>query len=226
MPKRSLRKFSGILLCLAAALFLAALILPAGAEAYAAYSSSGSVTTYGIARSSGGYSTPYQTITQPAPPQPAPAPAPAPTPAPAPVPAPVPQTSTGSVTLNAQEKLLLELVNGERARRGLAPLRVTAQLTQLARLKSQDMINNHYFGHQSPVYGSSGDMLRSAGISFSMAAENIGVGGNVRTIFNAFMDSSGHRNKIVDSRYTQTGIGIIYKQGRGYLVTQLFVKPR
>lgn len=131
-----------------------------------------------------------------------------------------------AVTLNPQEQQLFDLVNSERVSRGLAPLQLDAQLTYLARLKSQDMSDLNYFAHESPTYGRSGDMLRNAGVKFSLAAENIGMGGSIKAIFNAFMDSSGHRNKIVSSRYTHTGVGVIYKPGRGYLVTQLFVLPR
>lgn len=131
-----------------------------------------------------------------------------------------------TVTLNPQEQQLFDLVNRERASRGLAPLQLDARLTYLARLKSQDMIDHNYFAHESPTYGRSGEMLRAAGVNFSLAAENIGIGGSIRAIFNAFMDSSGHRNKIVSSRYSRTGIGVIYQPGRGFLVTQLFVQPR
>jgi len=137
-----------------------------------------------------------------------------------------PPSGEKSFSLNPQEQQLLDLVNRERADRGLAPLQLNAQLTRLARLKSQDMIDHNYFAHESPTYGRSGDMLRAAGVNFSMAAENIGIGGSINAIFNAFMNSSGHRNKIVSSRYTQTGVGVIYQPGRGYLVTQLFVQPR
>ena len=125
-----------------------------------------------------------------------------------------------------KEKLFLNLVNGARAGQELAPLQANARLNYLARLKSRDMIRHDYFAHRSPVYGSVGEMFRKAGVRFSLGAENIGVGGSIRAIFSAFMDSSGHRNKIIDSRYTLTGIGILYKQGRGYLVTQLFVRPK
>ncbi len=195
-----------------------------------AYYSSGA---YGIARSGGtsgsiSRPTPSQpTPSQPTPSQPTPSqPTPSqPTPTqPTPTqPTPPPGNISG---LNSQERLLFNLVNSERASRGLKPLQLDSRLTYLARLKSQDMINHNYFAHRSPTYGSAGDMIRGAGIPFTLAAENIGVGGNINAIFSAFMNSSGHRNKILGSRYTHTGIGIIYQPGRGYLVTQLFIQPR
>ncbi|NLY38507.1 MAG: hypothetical protein GX044_04310 [Firmicutes bacterium] len=125
-----------------------------------------------------------------------------------------------------KEKLFLNLVNGARTGQELAPLQANARLNYLARLKSRDMLRHDYFAHRSPVYGSAGEMLRKAGVKFSLGAENIGAGGSIRAIFSAFMESSGHRNKIMDPRYSLTGIGILYKRGRGYLVTQLFVRPK
>lgn len=146
------------------------------------------------------------------------------TPAP---PSPPPTSSPDDLTaLTRQELQLLQLVNNERIKRGLAPLILDPRLTRLARMKSMDMIRNNYFAHHSPTYGSSGDMLRAAGIRFSIAAENIGMGGNINSIFNAFMNSPGHRNKIIGSAYTHTGIGIYYQSGRGYIITQLFMAPR
>ena len=100
----------------------------------------------------------------------------------------------------------------------MAPLQLNAQLTRLARLKSQDMIDYHYFAHESPTYGRSGDMLRAAGVNFSLAAENIGIGGSIQAIFNAFMNSPGHRNKITNPHYTRT----VITSRVGYLNRSLF----
>ncbi|HOA34820.1 MAG TPA: CAP domain-containing protein [Bacillota bacterium] len=183
--------------------------------------------SYGRARSgSGGYSgwsppsSPSNPVTPPAQPEEPEKPA-------DPKPPVTPPPAGGdTVTLSPQERELFELVNSERVSRGLAPLQLNTQLTYLARLKSQDMADLNYFAHESPTYGRSGDMLRNAGFKFSLAAENIGMGGSIKAIFNAFMNSSGHRSKIVGSRYTHTGVGVVYKPGRGYLVTQLFVVPR
>jgi uncharacterized protein YkwD len=219
-----------ILAALLLTLFVAAIGFTGAAHAYTARSTTTSAGRW-IARSH------PVSLRSPAliplPPAPAPAPAPAPQQPPT-QPAPSPPVLSppallppaGGVTLNVQEQLLLNLVNSERIHRGLRPLQLDARLTHLARLKSQDMIDHRYFAHLSPVYGRAGDMIRNAGIPFILAAENIGVGGNVRAIFTAFMNSSGHRNKIISSRYTLTGIGIIHQSGRGFLVTQLFVQPR
>ncbi len=195
-----------------------------------AYGYSGS--SHGLARSSGwrfySYIPAAPSVDPPLPPTPAAPPKEPEIPA---VPPPTsheppPPADGETAAPNPQEQQLFNLVNSERVSRGLAPLQLDAQLIYLARLKSQEMIDLNYFAHASPTYGSSGEMLKNAGVKFSLAAENIGVGGSIKAIFDAFMNSSGHRNKIVDSRYSRTGIGIIYQPGRGYLITQLFLAPR
>lgn len=163
--------------------------------------------------------------TDPAP-KPAPEPSPKPTPDPRPPVTPTvpPQTSEApSSTCPISEQELLALVNQERINRNLAPLERHTGLTNLARLKSSDMYENSYFAHTSPTYGSPGNMISEAGIIYSIAAENIGRGGNVSAIFSAFMDSGGHRSKIIDSRYTHTGVGIVRTANGTYYITQLFI---
>ena len=61
---------------------------------------------------------------------------------------------------------MLDLVNAERSKAGLAPLKIDMELVRLARLKSQDMIDLNYFSHQSPTYGSPFDMMKATGITY------------------------------------------------------------
>jgi uncharacterized YkwD family protein len=154
-----------------------------------------------------------QTPAQPVPVQPTPAPS-----APA---QPAPSQSVAGLT--ADEQQMLNSVKSERSRYGLAPLQADLQLTKLARMKSQDMISKGYFSHQSPTYGSPFDMMRTYGVSYRTAAENIAGNGSVSGAHTSLMNSSGHRANILGSRYTHVGIGIV-KGGRyGMMFTQLFV---
>ncbi len=63
----------------------------------------------------------------------------------------------------ALEKEVVTLVNAERAKAGLPALKANAELSNVARLKSQDMINKKYFSHTSPTYGSPFDMMKNSG---------------------------------------------------------------
>ncbi|MFZ5944940.1 MAG: CAP domain-containing protein [Bacillota bacterium] len=158
-----------------------------------------------------------QPVPQPQPkPQPQPTPAPQPAPAPAPAPAPV----SG---ISADEKLMLDLVNKERAANGLQPLQIDMQLVKLARMKSQDMITNNYFSHTSPTYGSPFDMMKANGVTYRTAGENLAGAPSVSTAHTNLMNSEGHRKNILSSNFTHVGIGIIDGGPYGKMFTQLFI---
>ena len=159
--------------------------------------------------------------TVPAPrPTPTPAPAPIPTPAPKPTPAPTPAPS-GS--LAAEETKMVNLVNQARMGQGVRPLTVNQQLTGLARLKSQDMVNKNYFGHTSPTYGSPFDMMRNAGVNFSAGGENIAGAATTESAHQSLMNSPGHRANILNPSFNQIGIGIASGTVYGKIFTQMFI---
>jgi uncharacterized YkwD family protein len=145
------------------------------------------------------------------------APAPKPT-----TPAPAP-TTPADAGMTAEEQQMLNLVNAERAKNGLAPLKADSTLTKMARVKSQDMITNHYFAHQSPTYGSPFDMMKTFGVTYRTAGENIAGNPSVTGAFQAWMNSPGHRANILNSQYNYTGIGIVHGGPYGIMFTQEFV---
>jgi uncharacterized YkwD family protein len=160
--------------------------------------------------------------TTPAPqPQPEPDPAVEPTPVPQPQPEPVPETHLNE--LAQEEKQMLDLINSERTSRGILPLQFDIDLTSLARLKSQDMVNLNYFAHESPTYGSPFEMMKSFGITYCCAAENISGNSGVAAAHTKLMASAGHRANILDSRYTNIGIGIVRSEKYGFIFTQMFI---
>jgi uncharacterized YkwD family protein/spore coat assembly protein SafA len=124
------------------------------------------------------------------------------------------------------ETQVLTLVNQERAKAGLKALTMNWELQRVARLKSQDMDAKGYFSHQSPTYGSPFDMIKRFGISYSSAGENIAAGQrSASEVMNAWMNSSGHRANIMNSSYTQLGVGYhLGGNGKCFWV-QLFIKP-
>ena len=87
------------------------------------------------------------------------------------------------------------------------------------------MIDKNYFSHTSPTYGSPFDMMKSFGISYTAAGENIAKGQNSpQSVMNAWMNSSGHRANILNKSYNQIGVGVA-KDSRGNLYwTQMFIK--
>lgn len=119
------------------------------------------------------------------------------------------------------EQEVIRLVNEIRAENGLGALSYDWELSRVARYKSQDMKDNNYFSHTSPVYGSPFQMLKSFGITYSSAGENIAKGyATPQAVVNAWMNSSGHRANILNANYTTIGVG--YVSGGNYW-TQLFI---
>lgn len=119
------------------------------------------------------------------------------------------------------EKEVVRLVNEERASRGLNKLTHDWQLSRVARYKSQDMSDNGYFSHTSPTYGSPFQMMRSFGISYRSAAENIAKGYTTpQAVVDGWMSSSGHRKNILNESFTHIGVGYV-EDGRYW--TQMFI---
>lgn len=111
-------------------------------------------------------------------------------------------------TVNSMEKQVASLTNSERNAAGLGNLTLDAQLSKLARLKAEDMAKNGYFSHTSPTYGSAFDMMKSYGVSYRTAGENIARGQKTaESVMNGWMNSSGHRANILGSGYTHIGVG-------------------
>ena len=124
-------------------------------------------------------------------------------------------------TVTAYEQEVIRLVNEIRAENGLKPLTYDWELGRVARYKSQDMKDNNYFAHNSPVYGTPFQMIRNFGISFRSAGENIARGyATPQAVVNGWMNSSGHRANILNANYTKIGVGYV-ADGRYW--TQMFI---
>jgi uncharacterized YkwD family protein len=123
--------------------------------------------------------------------------------------------------LSAFEQQVVELTNQEREKAGLSPLKADVELSKVARAKSQDMADNGYFDHNSPTYGSPFDMMKSFGISYQTAGENIAQGQKTpEEVVQAWMNSQGHRENILNPDYTNIGVGYVEN---GNYWTQQFI---
>lgn len=145
-----------------------------------------------------------------------------PTPQPAPTPAPQP-IDPSNVNLTADEQQMLNLVNAERAKNGLAPLKINMNVVKVARVKAQDMISNKYFSHNSPTYGSPFDMMKHFGITYRTAGENLAGAPTVNSAHTNLMNSSGHRANILNGNFKEVGIGIVDGGPYGKVYVQLFI---
>ncbi|MEC0344196.1 CAP domain-containing protein [Peribacillus frigoritolerans] len=129
-----------------------------------------------------------------------------------------PETSS---ELSAFEQEVVKLTNAEREKQGLAALKIDTELSKVARIKSQDMKDKNYFDHNSPTYGSPFDMMKQFGISYKTAGENIAQGQQTpEEVVQAWMNSQGHRENIMNSSFTHIGVGYVES---GNYWTQQFI---
>jgi uncharacterized protein YkwD len=112
---------------------------------------------------------------------------------------------------------VLCLINRERAQSGEAPLTLSPQLQHAAEGHSNELVSADYFEHVSPSGVTPVDRIRATGY---IPSENVGyvIGENLawgtinlatpQSIVSAWIASPGHLANILESQYTDTGIGI------------------
>lgn len=130
----------------------------------------------------------------------------------------IPQLERAVLSYEAE---VVRLVNAIRRENGLGELSLNWELSRVARYKSQDMVDKHYFSHTSPTYGTPFQMMKAFGITYRAAGENIAYGYSTpQTVVNAWMNSEGHRKNILNASFTQIGVGYV---SQGHYWTQMFI---
>lgn len=133
------------------------------------------------------------------------------------------------ITDDVSENQMMDLINGERASRGLKALVLDRGLRGIARGHSADMFKRGYFSHYAPdpaIGGAEGktvaDRTLEAGIDFLVVGENLAYAPNVELAHKGLMNSEGHRANILSSDYSKVGIGVMDGGVYGRMFTQVF----
>lgn len=115
---------------------------------------------------------------------------------------------------------LVTLINDERRRAdrpgvprqatgGRQPLSVDSRLDAAAQRHADDMLARSYFAHRDPDGKTVRERARDGGFDWSAIGENIAEGQqSVKEVMESWMRSAGHRENILDRRYTRTGVGL------------------
>ena len=130
-------------------------------------------------------------------------------------------TQTSILTTDEQE--VFDLINKQRTNNGLQALQIDNEVQRVARIKAQDMVDNNYFSHTSPTYGSPFDMLKSFKVSYKTAGENLAGNSSNSSAVTAWMNSSGHKANILNSSFNYTGIGVVSSPKYGKIYVQMFI---
>lgn len=106
------------------------------------------------------------------------------------------------------ERDVLDLTNQARRSQGCGPLSLESSLVEAAGSHASDMVRRHYMDHNNPDGQDPGDRMRAAGYQGSGWGENIAAGyDSAQKVFNAWMNSDGHRANILNCKFTKIGIG-------------------
>ncbi len=132
------------------------------------------------------------------------------------------------VNFSSIEAQILSLINSTRASHGLSILSANQMLTDLARLRSSDMVSRNYFSHHSPDGKNIKHLFNQYGVTYRNFGENLGNAspasyGSPNAFLNAWMNSPSHRDNMLRSNYTLIGVGVTDGGGRR-VVTVLFIR--
>lgn len=120
------------------------------------------------------------------------------------------------------EAQMLVLVNKERTKRGLQPVKWDPELLQVARAHSKDMFARGYFSHYTLEGKDPFDRMKAANVSFVTAGENLALGQTLTICHQGLMNSPGHRANILRPNYGRLGIGILDGGVHGLMISQEF----
>lgn len=109
--------------------------------------------------------------------------------------------------LSELPKIMLDLVNGERQKRGMHELSYDEHLEGLAEYRSNDMCERQYFGHVDPDGKGAGDYAENFFITNQNIGENIVSGMNIEALHELLMYSADHRELILNPDFETVGFG-------------------
>lgn len=112
----------------------------------------------------------------------------------------------------AVERRFVQMVNETRATATLSSLDMSGRLTEIARRHSRRMAT------QGELYHS--NLERLLGPATTSVGENVGYGGSLDQLLDAFLASPPHAHNILGS-FERTGVGIVRVDGT-YWLTQIF----
>lgn len=130
-------------------------------------------------------------------------------------------TNTSQLTNDEQE--VFDLINKQRQDNGLEALKIDDEVQNVARIKAKDMVDNNYFAHNSPTYGTPFEMMKNFGIKYKAAGENIAGNSSNQGAVTAWMNSEGHRKNILSNNYNYTGVAVVSSKTYGKVYVQMFI---
>jgi uncharacterized protein YkwD len=125
---------------------------------------------------------------------------------------------------------ILRETNKHRAAAGLPALAGNVTLAAAAQAKVDDMFTQQYFEHESPTGEGPANVVETAGYDYLRVGENLALGNYASDadLVQAWMDSPGHRENILNAGFTELGIAATpgqFEGSRTWLAVQEFGLP-
>jgi uncharacterized protein YkwD len=109
------------------------------------------------------------------------------------------------------ERRIVQLINHERVKRGLRPLRLNGHLVDAARYHSREMLRDRYFAHDSLHPGRSWDARIRSFLACPTVGEAIAWGSGLYATpyvtVRMWMASTAHRRILLDPAFRTIGVG-------------------
>jgi len=125
-------------------------------------------------------------------------------------------TAAPAGATTAEDSLTARL-NGARSDHGLPSLATRSDLVAVARAQATRMADSGTLYHNPN--------LTTDVTNWRWVGENVGYGPDVQTVHVAFMNSDGHRANILDTDYTEVGVGVVERGDRVW-VAEVFRRPQ
>ena len=110
------------------------------------------------------------------------------------------------------DQSVLAAINAARATAGCGPLKLNDALMAAARTHARNMAEQNFFGHRDKAGRGFTSRLRSEGYRYGLAAENIAAGQKTADqVVKSWLASPGHRRNILNCKFRDTGIAMVYQ---------------
>ncbi|MFZ2500971.1 MAG: CAP domain-containing protein, partial [Minisyncoccia bacterium] len=116
---------------------------------------------------------------------------------------------------------IFTLTNADRISAGVAPLSENTLLDQAAQMKAEDMLAKGYFAHLSPEGYPFTHWIDMVGYHYRNFGENLSMSSSMTNedVNNGWMSSVGHRANILNTEFTEIGVGVATGEYQGQQMT-------
>ncbi len=120
--------------------------------------------------------------------------------------------------------------NKQRERFNAGLLSENEKLNEVARIKLDDMFEKQYFAHVSPTGIGVGDIAEEKQYDYLLVGDNLAMGNyqDDEDVVNAWMNSPGHRQNILEEKYQEIGVAArkgVYNNREIWMAVQVFAMP-